>query len=231
MATTARDRKSHPMLGTGIALAMLLVGFAAVATAVSNGSTRQIDEQVLRAFRQADDPSKPIGPRWLEGAALDITALGSGFVLGLVMFAVVGFLALQGTTRAALFVFAASAGGWAMNNVLKDLFHRQRPDIVPHLRDVMSTSFPSGHAMGSATVYLTLGALLMGIAERRVTKIYCMAMAALLTALVGVTRVYLGVHYPSDVLAGWLAGLSWALLCWMIERTLARRAGLLQSSE
>jgi len=133
---------------------------------------------------------------------------------------------LQGMARTALFVLAASAGGWALNALLKELFQRARPEVVPHLRDVMSLSFPSGHAMISASVYLTLGALLMRVAERRATKIYCMAMAMLVTVLVGSSRVYLGVHYPTDVLAGWLVGLSWALLCWMVERVLERRTGL-----
>jgi undecaprenyl-diphosphatase len=113
-----------------------------------------------------------------------------------------------------------------LNTGLKELFQRPRPEIVPHLREVLTLSFPSGHAMTSAAVYLTLGALLMRISERRITKIYCMAMAALVTVLVGVSRVYLGVHYPTDVLAGWLLGLSWALSCWLIERALERRTGM-----
>ena len=88
----------------------------------------------------------------------------------------------------------------------------------------MSLSFPSGHAMTSAAVYLTLGALLMRVADRRATKIYCMTCAMFLAGLVGVTRVYLGVHYPTDVLAGWLVGLSWALFCWLVERAIERGA-------
>jgi undecaprenyl-diphosphatase len=97
---------------------------------------------------------------------------------------------------------------------------------VPHLREVMTLSFPSGHAMTSAAVYLTLGALLMRISERRITKFYCMAVAMTATFLIGLSRVYLGVHYPTDVLAGWVIGLCWALLCWIAEWTLERRAGL-----
>ena len=145
---------------------------------------------------------------------------------GLDGLAVAGFLLLQGLWRRALFVTVATFGGWFINGALKELFQRPRPDIVPHLREVMTMSFPSGHAMQSAVVYLTLGALSMHIAQRRLSKFYCMSVAMLATALVGASRVYLGVHYPTDVLAGWLIGLSWALLCWIIERSLERQTGL-----
>jgi undecaprenyl-diphosphatase len=114
-------------------------------------------------------------------AALDITALGSATVLGLTVFAVAGFLLLQGLWRRALFVTAASLGGWFLNSALKQLFQRPRPDVVPHLREAMSMSFPSGHALTSAAVYLTLGALSMHIAQRRLTKVYCMTVAMIAT--------------------------------------------------
>jgi undecaprenyl-diphosphatase len=128
--------------------------------------------------------------------------------------------------RMALFVLLASAGGWILNSALKSVFGRPRPDIVPHLRDVMTLSFPSGHAMTSAAVYLTLGALLMRAASRPVTKLYCMAAAMIATLLIGASRVYLGVHYPTDVLAGWMIGMAWALLCWILEQLVERRSGI-----
>ena len=211
----------------GALLAILLaIAFIALAGNVLEGDTQAFDERMLTALRKSDNPAQPIGPRWLRGAALDITALGSATVLGLAVFAVAGFLVLQGAWRSALFVLAASSGGWIMNSLLKTAFARPRPDIVPHLREVMTLSFPSGHALTSAAVYLTLGALLMRIAKRPLMKFYCMSVAMLATVLVGASRVYLGVHYPTDVLAGWLLGLSWALLCWLVERALERRAGL-----
>lgn len=221
-----RDRTELGLLLGALALLLLVAVFANLAGEVFEGDTQRFDERVLQLLRKADDPSTPIGPPWLRSGALDITALGSPTVLGLTVFAISGFLLLQGMRRTAVFVFAASVGGWFLNRALKEIFQRARPEIVPHLRDVMSLSFPSGHAMTSAAVYLTLGALLMRIAERRVTKVYCMAAAMLVTFLVGASRVYLGVHYPTDVLAGWIVGLSWALLCWLVERALERRAGL-----
>ncbi len=210
----------------GLLLVVLLLGFAWVSDLVIGGETQHFDDRVLRSLRQSANPSLPVGPAWLRGAALDITALGSGWVLGVVVAAIAGFMLLQGLRRTALFVLVASIGGWLLNSVLKELFQRARPEVVPHLRDVMSLSFPSGHAMTSAAVYLTLGALLMRVADRRATKIYCMTFAMLLAGLVGITRVYLGVHYPTDVLAGWLVGLSWALFCWLLERAIERKTGL-----
>lgn len=214
------------MLLGALVTIVLAIAFVALAGEVLEGDTQRFDERLLAAFRDPVHPERPIGPGWLPGAAVDITALGSAVVLGLAVVAIAGFLLLQGSWRSALFVVAASSGGWVLNHVLKEIFGRARPDVVPHLREVMSLSFPSGHAMTSAAVYLTLGALLMRIAKRPLTKFYCMGAAMLLTALVGASRVYLGVHYPTDVLAGWLLGLSWAILCWLVERALERRAGL-----
>lgn len=217
--------ENRVLLG-GIVVVLLVLAFAGLSDLVSEGRTQQFDERVLRALRQPDDPATPIGPRWIQYAAVDITALGSGWVIGLIVFAIVGFLALQGMRRTALFVLIATSSGSTLNTVLKLIFQRPRPEVVPHLSDVLSLSFPSGHALTSAVVYLTLGALLTRIAKRRATKVYCLAMAMFLTVLIGSTRVYLGVHYPTDVLAGWLLGLCWALVCLSVERTLEKRAGL-----
>ena len=146
---------------------------------------------------------------------LDLTALGGPTILGLVVCIVAGFLLLEGLNRPALVVVVASASGEIVNRLLKDAFLRPRPTIVPHLRDVISPSFPSGHAMESAIIYLTLGAMLMRIAKGRLAKIYCLAVAILLTFLVGVSRVVLGVHYPTDVIGRWIIGFMWASLCWL----------------
>src|SRR4051794_7338507 len=172
-----RDRRELALLLGGLAALLLVVAFFVLAAKVVDGDTQSFDARVLRSLRRADDPATPIGPAWLRSGALDITALGSPTVLGLVTLMVCGFLVLQRMARTAAFVFVATTGGWALNGVLKDLFQRARPEVVPHLRDVMSSSFPSGHAMISAAVYLTLGALSMRLAHGRVAKFYCMAVA------------------------------------------------------
>lgn len=226
-----RDRQELSILVGAIVILALVWIFATLAGEVMEGDTRQFDEWVLGALRQPADPGQLRGPKWLGSGAEDLTALGSPTVLGLTVLAVTGYLLLHGLYRHGLFIFVASVGGWVLNWLLKAAFARSRPDIVPHLREVMSSSFPSGHALTSAAVYLTLGALLMRIAEGRLAKYYCIAIAMLLTFLVGSSRVFLGVHYPTDVVAGWLIGMSWALVCWVVERMLERRAGLKREKE
>jgi undecaprenyl-diphosphatase len=221
-----RDRQELSILVGAVVILALILVFARLAGAVMEGDTRQFDEWVLGALRQPSDPGQLKGPRWLAWGAQDLTALGGPTVLGLTVLAVTGYLFLHGLYRNGLFIFVASVGGWFLNWLLKAAFARSRPDVVPHLREVVSSSFPSGHALTSAAVYLTLGALLMRIAEGRLAKYYCIAIAMLLTFLVGASRVFLGVHYPTDVVAGWLMGMTWALVCWVVERALERRAGL-----
>ena len=199
----------------GLTSCALLWIFLILAGEIAEGETQAFDIMILKALRSPDDLSKPIGPAWLEGVLLDLTALGGSTVLSLVILAVVGFLLLQARYRTALVVAITSISGEVISTVLKQTFNRARPSVVPHLRDVYTMSFPSGHAMESAIVYLTLGAILMRATESRLTKLYCLGMAMLLTLLVGVSRVYLGVHYPTDVIGGWMIGFVWASVCWM----------------
>jgi undecaprenyl-diphosphatase len=204
----------------------LVVGlwaFLALADEVRERETPRFDDRILRALRRPDDPSKLIGPVWLAEAARDITALGSVPVIALVTAAVVGFLAMDRKFAAMIFVLVATSSGLVMSELLKAAFHRPRPQVVPHLMPAFHSSFPSGHSMMAAVVYLTLGSLLARLLAAPRLKFYVLSAAVVLTVLVGTTRVLMGVHYPSDVLAGWAAGVVWACLCWMVEVRLQRR--------
>ena len=208
-------RQELGALASILGVAAGLYAFARIAEEVVEGDTRAFDEKILLALRSAADPSDPVGPRWLEEAMRDFTALGGTGVLATVTLAVVGFLLLSRKRHAALAVAVAVVGGFLASNALKWGFARPRPDLVPHGQAVYTQSFPSSHAMLSAVVYLTLGALLARTQPRRRVKIYFLSVAALLAVVVGASRVYLGVHWPTDVLAGWAVGAGWALLCWV----------------
>jgi undecaprenyl-diphosphatase len=219
-------RRELAWLFVGLGACVLLLVFIYLAGEVTEGDTLAFDTRILQALRDPLDPSRPIGPRWLESSLLDLTALGGPTVLGLVVCAVVGFLLLQARYHTALFVGMTSFSGEIVDRAMKHAFSRPRPTVVPHLRDVFSTSFPSGHAMESAIVFLTLGAVLMHVAESRLTKIYCLGIAVLVTVVVGASRVYLGVHYPTDVIGGWIIGFVWASVCWLIAERFETRAGI-----
>lgn len=196
--------------------------FIEIADEVREGEHLAFENQIMRVFRTGDPP-RPIGPAWLADAARDITALGSVAVLSGIVAIAAGYLLLSRRRAAALFVVIASLGGLVVNSSLKHTFDRERPELSLRLIEIESFSFPSGHAMSSATVYLTLAVLLTRLAEQRRRKLYLLGIALLLILLVGFSRVFLGVHYPSDVLAGWAAGLAWAQLCWLAAHFVGRR--------
>lgn len=213
-------------LGTLVLLLLVFASawaFVEVADEVRENDTQAIDRQVILAMREPADLSDPIGPHWVEEIGRDFTALGGNGFLTLLTLSVVGYLYLDKKPHAAVFVVVAVGGGFLLSTLLKELFDRPRPDLVPHGSFTYTASFPSGHSMLSAVTYLTLGALLARLQTRRVLKAYLLGMAAVFTLLVGVSRVYLGVHWPTDVLAGWSAGAAWAILCWTVARFLQRR--------
>jgi undecaprenyl-diphosphatase len=220
-------------LGTLLAIGGLAAGvwlFAALADKVMEGGTRKLDSALLLAMRRPGD-LQPIGPPALLNAARDITALGGPAVLTLLTACVSLFLALDRKKHMALYVCASIGSGLLASSLLKDVFDRPRPDIVPHEVYAASYSFPSGHSMLSALTYLTLGAILARSHERKLLKTFFLLIAVFLTALIGITRVYLGVHWPTDVLAGWTAGAVWALLCWLLARWLQSRRALEPEAE
>ncbi|WP_029005667.1 phosphatase PAP2 family protein [Azorhizobium doebereinerae] len=190
--------------------------FLTLADEVMEGDTRSLDERILLALRVPGDLSNPIGPRWLEESMRDLTALGGTTVLTLMTLAVLCFLLMVRKHQTAILLAVSVAGGAVLSSLLKWGYSRPRPELVPHGMDVYSASFPSGHSMMSAVVYLTLGAILARTQARWRVKAFLFGLAIALTLLVGASRLYLGVHWPTDVLGGWTLGAGWAALCWLV---------------
>lgn len=219
------------VLIVALVLVLSMWTFIEIADAVKEGHTQRFDEWAVRSLRKPSDPNEPIGPAWVGEVARDITALGGVAVLTLVIAAVAGFLALREKYHAMWLVLGATTSGLCVSSALKHVYQRPRPNLVAHLSQVYTTSFPSGHSMLSAVVYLTLGALLASFVRQRRLKFYFIAVAMAVTGLVGISRVFMGVHYPTDVLAGWSAGLAWALVCWLVSRYLQRRGAVEKNLE
>lgn len=198
-------------------------GFLELADEVSEGESMSFDRETLLALRSGEDANDPIGPVWFEEMARDLTSLGSMAILILLVLIVTVFLILTQKRRDAIILLLASTTGVLVSQSLKGLYSRDRPDLVAHMTEVMTLSFPSGHSMLSATVFLTLGTIVAQAQRGRNVRSFVIFTAVLLTVLVGLTRVYLGVHWPSDVLAGWAAGSAWAMLWWLLATAYKRR--------
>jgi len=196
-------------VGIGI-VAMLLGAFGLVAEDVAEGETTALDNAVLLAFRVPGHPEQPIGPHWLPEAVRDVTALGSYPILTIVVTLVVAYLLFVGRRATAALIAASVITGSIASMVLKAIFGRPRPELTG-VAEVFTASFPSGHALTSAVTYLTIGAVLAGTTTSFRQRAFFIGSAALLTFLVGLTRLYLGVHFPTDVIAGWSLGAAWAL--------------------
>lgn len=209
----AASRQEPWTLAALLVAALALWLLIAVADEVREGSTLSIDRRLLLALRGAD--GAPAGPPWLQEMMRDVTGLGGTGVLTLVTLGVAGFLWLEGRPEAALLLLFATIGGVLIGHGLKLGFARPRPGLVPHGSIVSSPSFPSGHSTMTAIVYLTCGILVASTRSRRRVGAYVIGLAAAVAVLVGISRVYLGVHWPSDVLAGLSLGAAWALACWV----------------
>lgn len=219
-----KRRNIQPLMLVSLLIVVLATwGFSELAEEVFEGETQSFDEWMIRTLRDPADSAKPRGPSWMAEVGRDLTALGGVTVLTLVTLAVLGYLLLTRNHRTMIFVLIATVGGTALTYGMKSAFDRPRPELVPHLSQVYTSSFPSGHSMMSAAVYLTLATLLSTVLRRRRLKVYVLCIALLTSFLVGFSRVYMGVHYPTDVLGGWAVGLAWAMLCWLVDLWLKRR--------
>ena len=211
--------------------ALILIGslsaaFVSLSDEVVEGDTRVIDTRILLALRDRADPTNPLGPPWVEEIGRDLTSLGGVAVLAIVFVFSAGLLWLRGRRRTVGLVAVAVGGGLALSTLFKRGFDRPRPDLVPYGAEVYTASFPSGHSMMAAIVWLTLAALMARSEPRPAAKAWIMGVAGFVTVSVGLSRIYLGVHWPSDVLAGWTAGAAWALGCLVLARAMGRRGAI-----
>lgn len=198
---------------TGLLAIWLLIGL------LSPGGLAAIDYRVLAMLHNVFDPNDPIGPDWLESAMRDVTSLGSNIVVIIITMAVATLLAMTYRIGPAILLVSAIFATYLLNTVLKAVFDRTRPDFLAQSIDIETSSFPSSHAMMSAVLYLLLAAIAAReIADRRLATAL-IVIASLLAVAVGATRVYLGAHWPSDVLAGWLLGAAAALAAWQLARS------------
>lgn len=199
-------------------VAVLILAFILIGNGVGEVD---FDDRILLALRAA--PDDPLGPRSVENAVMHLSALGSGVVTGLLTLIAVMFLFLARRRAYAVLVLVCALGTLVFMELLKSLYERPRPTSVTHIDPPGGLSFPSGHSMIAAALYLTLAVLIARALPERRLRIFVIATGAFIAMLVGFTRLYLGVHYPTDVLAGWAAGVAWAVLCWAVARHLQRR--------
>lgn len=204
----------RPLLLAAVVLALLMGAFSFVADEVIEGDTVVFDRAVTMGLRDNGDILNPIGPPWMEEAGRDVTSLGSFSILALIVILTLISLLLMRRPKTAAYVAFAVVSGTILSTVFKQIYDRPRPEMAQAMR-VFTSSFPSGHATVSTIVYLTLASLLAPLCADRRMGALCIVTGIFLALLVGVSRVYLGVHYPTDVLAGWSLGASWALLCWV----------------
>ena len=209
----ASDRKPIVIF---LVAAVILFIVGKLASEVLEGESFALDQRIMLALRTPGDLAQPIGPHWLLATMRDITAFGGVTALTFMTVLAAGGLMAIRNVRTAVFVIVAVSIGASLGSWLKTIFLRPRPDVVPHLVDVSNTSFPSGHAMNSAIVFLTLATLIARTQPDRPVRIYIQGAAIVLSLLIGVSRIYLGVHWPSDVVAGWCVGALWATLCSLV---------------
>lgn len=206
------DVPHHPwcLLASLGAIAGSFILFLKIWSEVADQDARAVDAAILRSLRVVGHPDVPIGPEWLRQAMLEIASLGGTTLLRLLIVGVFGYLLIRGARHRALWLAAATLAGSGAVSLLKNIFGRPRPELIDHLVATQTTSFPSGHAANAALDYLSIASLASDLERSRPARIYILAVAIAITLLIGVSRLYLGVHWPTDVVAGWAFGAGWA---------------------
>lgn len=208
-------------LGAGVVVVGAWI-FLRVADVVQDHGGHPLDEAILKWFRQPEDLGQLRGPWWMGEVMRDLTALGSPLILGLLTVVTMGYLVVSRRPHAAWLVTLSAVGGGWLNFALKEWYDRPRPEVVPSLTVVSGLSFPSGHAQIATIVFLTVASVMARLAITPARRVYILSTALLLSLFVGISRVALGVHYPTDVLAGWMVGVIWSLVLAGLVRGLQR---------
>jgi len=175
---------------------------------VAAGHTDAIDRMGLLFWR--DGALAPRGPEKLAEMVRDVTALGGVFLRNLFALAAAAALLLMRLRREAAFFVLTVVLGWIVNTGIKHIAARARPEIVPHLTEAAGPSFPSGHSFNAAVVYIAMALAFAALSSRRSVRLTVIGAAVLGSLAIAWSRVWLGVHWPSDVLAGWFGGAAWA---------------------
>lgn len=229
---SAPDARHPPFVFIAMAaLAGAVLILTILGRTIARGDRFAFDSAIMLAFRQDGHPTLPAGPLWLKQTMVDVTALGGETVLTLAVVLTAGFLAASRHMLAAALVLAGTITGSIAVALAKSLVGRERPTLVDHLVEVSSMSFPSGHAANSAIIYLTIALVSIQVIPHRAARWFLFGATLLLVAAIGTSRVYLGVHWPSDVLAGWSFGVLWALAWWAAGSWLRLRFAQKKASE
>jgi undecaprenyl-diphosphatase len=217
-----RRFEARVLVGLALAAAALWA-FLTLGGEILAGEAFGLDRRLILVFRTPGHPDDPIGSRSIEEAVRDVTALGGTTFIALVTVVAVLAFAFHNRYRHAAIMAGAVLLAWISSDLSKEFYGRPRPDLVPHGAYVYSGSFPSGHSTLSTATWLTLAMLIASLETRRRSKAVVYVLAALFVVAVGVSRIYLGVHWPTDVLAGWCLGSIWALAAWLALRAAGGR--------
>lgn len=200
-----------------VVLGLVTALVAGLSYLIATGATYEVDTYLLRLSRDAAPGYQPLGTPKLQSVIRDVTSLGSGVILTTLTILVGLHHFMRKEWHTGLFILLTILLGWWAMEGLKVVYQRERPTVVPHLMNEKSLSLPSGHSMMSMVVFLTLAAVYASRTTHRQLQIYYFTVAFLLALLIGYTRVYLGVHHPSDVLTGWLLGILWVQLAFLVR--------------